>query len=481
MADARAALEWLALRPPQIIVAPAAVTGSGYSLSVPNNALDIVAKAWCRGNESGLGDANPATHRTMKTVRPMLLLGEAVHYLWPVPDPITDDISRHLRVLSGIARSVVALGWGVDLAVSRGGILSQEQAGTLLGERWLPVDGTARGGLRVPTEGTLEDLVNHHSHFLKRIGPSGFIAPPAVSVYRRVDYRRATDPPTRSAATFSLLKLDASGFRPFHTSRRALTVAGMARSAAAAAAVRSGWPQSKIQEFVLGHREPRPGGRHVPVGPRRFAYLPLPSLDARDEGRSRVVGSVRRVMLASFADDCAEEVEWARRALSGQDLVDENTKQPVALLSLIPESEKVVRRYTRPAAEWATVTPVVLPGYDDPKHYRRRISGDTDATEQEDLLRRLEDRIDGLLRKAIVQAGLSEVLADHAELEWRKGGFWAGVDLAERYGVPDHLRRFPRLHVRIQWRDSQGGRVAIPGPICLGGGRFYGLGLFAAI
>jgi CRISPR-associated protein Csb2 len=281
-------------------------------------------------------------------------------------------------------------------------------------------------------------------------------------------------------AAFSLLKLDASAFRAFDTPRRALTVAGMMRCAARAAATHSGWSESKIDAFVLGHGESNNAARHLAVGPRRFAYLPLPSIEARGEGRVRVVGSVRRVMLSCFAGDCDTEIAWARRTLSGQELVDEDKKQPVAVLSLIPASEKVVRCYTQAAAVWATVTPVVLPGYDDPRHYRRRMKCEIGAEEQKELLGRLSGRIEGLLRKAIVQAGFSQVLAEHAELEWRKVGFWPGTDLADRYGAPDHLRRFPHFHVKIQWRDAQNRTVQVPGPICLGGGRFYGLGLFAA-
>jgi CRISPR-associated protein Csb2 len=96
------------------------------------------------------------------------------------------------------------------------------------------------------------------------------------------------------------------------------------------------------------------------------------------------------------------------------------------------------------------------------------------------LLDKLYSRIEALLRKAIMQAGFSQELADHANLEWRKVGFWAGAELADRYGVPQHLKCFPRFHVRIQWRDAQNKLVSIPGPICFGGGRFYGLGLFAS-
>jgi CRISPR-associated protein Csb2 len=96
-------------------------------------------------------------------------------------------------------------------------------------------------------------------------------------------------------------------------------------------------------------------------------------------------------------------------------------------------------------------------------------------------LERLGDRIDGLLRKAIVQAGFPQMLADHAELEWCSSGFWPGSDLASRYGAPEHLKRFPRLHVRVHWRNAGKRSVQVPGPICLGGGRFYGLGLFATV
>ena len=274
-------------------------------------------------------------------------------------------------------------------------------------------------------------------------------------------------------------------------------MAGMVRRAAKIAAQRSGgiWTEDKINAFILGHGagcgEPKRAEAHIPVGPQRFAYLPLPTIEWRGEGKARVVGSVRRVMLTCFAEGCEDEIAWARRILSGADLVDEVTKdrigetrqhaEPVALLSVIPESDKVVRCFTRAASTWATVTPVALPGYDDPDHLRRRAkSGQLSPEQQHRIPERLANRIEGLLRKAIVQAGFSQELADHAQLDWRKVGFWPGADLADRYGVPDHLKRFPRFHVKVQWRDAQDVPVEVPGPVCLGGGRFYGIGLFAA-
>lgn len=474
---ARSALEWVETQPPPVVIAPASVPGSGYRLSVPNNAMDIVARALCRGNDSNSGDADPAKHRSMKPVRPTLLLDDAVHYLWGLPAPVPYDIRSHLEALQATAGDVVALGWGLNLAVGCGAVLSGEQVQAVPGERWLPLGNANAGGLRVPTEHTLEDLIQRHGRFLKRIGREGFLPPPPLSVYRKIEYRRATDAPQRPVAAFSLLDLSASRFVAFDTARRALTVAGMVRHAAKAASATSRWPGDA---FVLGHSDSDHPAEHHAVGPRRFAYLPLPSIESRGEGRNRTVGSVRRVMLSTFAPGCDEEIAWARRSLAGQELVSSDG-QRVALLSVIPTNEKMVRCYVQAAAEWATVTPVVLPGYDDPRHYRRRLNKPIGAEEQKELLGRLDARIDGLLRKAIIQAGFSEVLAENARIEWRKGGFWPGTELADRYGVPDHLKRFPLLHVKIRWRDAEGIAVPVPGPICLGGGRFYGVGLFAAV
>jgi CRISPR-associated protein Csb2 len=155
------------------------------------------------------------------------------------------------------------------------------------------------------------------------------------------------------------------------------------------------------------------------------------------------------------------------------------------MLSRIPNNTAMVRRYTNAAITWATVTPVVLPGHDDPRRLRKRLfagpdSNDQrpDALSQKDLLVKLERRIDYLLRKSIRQAGYTNELAEHAEIEWRAAGFLPGTELATKYVYPDRLRRFRRLHVQISWRDSGGKPIRTPGPICLGGGRFRGLGLF---
>ena len=472
------AFVWLeSLDAAPILIAPVPAEGAGYRLSVPSNSLDKVAAAWSRGNYFGTGDASPAGHRTMKRVRPLHLPEDAaIHCVWELSDQISKE-ARAFDELAGAARCLTSLGWGWDMAVGEAKPISRDELADLSGEIWLPERMNADTGLRVPIGGTLKDLQRRHGQSLERIGPDGLRPPEPLTVFRRVEYRRASDPALRPSVCFSLDRPE-GGFHAFDPPRNMVRVAGMLRHAAKRAAKEAGdWPPAS---FVLGHGE-KPGEKHRTVNNRRFAYLPLPSIQSRGSGRSRVVGDIRRVCVTAFDSGHAQEIEWARKTLSGQVLIRAETGEIAALLFPAPHSDGVLRHYLDPASEWATVSPVVLPGYDDPAHYRRRLAKPgVVAEEQRRLLDSLHQRVEKLLRKAIRDAGFSEELAMCADLDWRAIGFWAGTQKAANYTVPDHLVRYPRLHVRIRWRDAAGNPVRAPGPICVGGGRFYGLGLFAS-
>lgn len=471
-----AALEWLERQQPPIIVAPAGMPGSSFNMSVPFNAMDVVARAWARGNMSNIGDANPATHRHMKDPKAVFIEDDpAVHYLWSTSSP--SDNGAHVETIRDLARQVVRLGWGIDMALADAAVLNDDQAAQLQGTRWTP--GARRGdGLSVPVAGSLKDLMRRHSQFLKRMETGSLVPPDPLHAVERRDYRRATDLRGRAIAAFGLFDPTGTKRVAFDTARAALRIAGRLRDAVRRSAQTAQWDEEQINAFVLGHVSPRDEA-HTPVGSHRFAYWPLPTVESRGRDRSPVIGSIQRVIVTSFDERCASEVEWARRALSGQDLIDERSEQPVALMSLI-HHDSVIRRYTASAATWMTVTPVVLPGYDDPKHYRRRLQGSVSAVEQASLLARLNDRVEGLLRKAMVQAGIDETLAARADVLWRAVGFWPGCERADQYGAPDHLKKFPRYHVAITWRGAEGEPVRLPGPFCIGAGRYYGLGLLAA-
>ena len=471
------ALTWLERQPAPTIIAPIGAPGRvKYRLYVPDNVGDRVAASWCGG-----GSVSIADYRVEKDIRPTHLKGDTVHFLYRISEADREFI-RHRETLFSGARSITHLGWGIDMVVGNADVVSEETLLSLEGEHWQPVGDSSRNTLRIPKEGTLSELMRQHDAFLNRVTPNGLKPIPALSKFGIMGYRRPSDSVLRPVVPFQILRTDGSALRAFDSARKGLTVAGMVRGAVKLAAERSGWPAAKINSFVLGHADPNGVGKHARVGPSRFAYFPLPSIESRGAGKARVVSSVRRVMLACLTDGCEDEIAWARRMLSGQELIDEATRAPVALLSVIPANENMVRYYTQPATAWATVTPVVLPGFDDPEHLRRRVKDRKLSSEQQmRILERLSDRIDTLLRKAIVHAGFSQELADHAELEWRKVGFWPGTDLADRYGVPSHLKRYPRFHLKVQWRNKQNEPIEVPGPMCLGGGRFYGVGLFAPL
>lgn len=455
-----AALRWLESLPPPAIHAPAQREGAPYRLSVPNNAMDIVARAWVRGNTSGTGDADPRTHRAMKTIRPTHLIeGDSVHYLWSLRGESSAEWNAIAQTLRRLAHHLVTVGWGMDFVAADVHLIDQEHIETLPGRRWtvaLASDTT----LRVPVSGTLSALTERHASFLRRFGDQGFrpVPPLPNTAYAMTGYRQETESRQIPFAAFQILKPDASGFRPF-SPNRGYVVAGMLRHLARTAAEDSGRSADWIARFVLGHGESLGESTHSPVGADRFAYLPLPSLESRGPDKSRVVGGIRRALLATFTEAGAAEIAWTRRMLPGRDLIDEHTSEVKALLALMPTSDRTIQSYVKPCSQWATVTPLILPGHDD--HNSRKA--------------------ESLLRKAIIQAGFSPELARHAELEWRAVGFWPGLDLAIQYFVPEHLRSYPRFHARISWRDPNHNPVAIAGPICVGGGRYHGLGLFAAL
>lgn len=433
------ALYWLEKQAAPLIVAPVGRTSSSkYRQYVPDNVADKVGKAWSGGRE-----ADMANYRTEKDVCPTHLCGgDAVHYLFP----LSNAPCPNFDLLLSAARSITHLGWGVDMVAGNAAIISEEDVSKMQGERWQSVDDASANGYRVPVEGTLDALVQKHEAFLNRVTQDGFHPVPPLSAFRIVRYRRTTDPIQRLLAAFSILKPDASAMRPFDATRRTRDVAGMVRHAVANAALEHGWSPEQINVFIHGKT---PDGKRPVTGaisPDRFMYLPLPTINQK-LGRAE---SIRRVLVAAPLR-CEEQIAWVRRALAGEELSNDGGN-PMALLTILPRTDWVLRKYVDKSRSWSTVTPVILPGHDDHD----------------------PGKADRLLRTAFGQAGYAKELIDLSELEWRRGGFRPGVDLATRYLPPENLAHRPQYHVRVRFPHP------IPGPLVVGSGRFRGFGLFAA-
>ncbi len=490
------ALRWLeAVKPPPQIIADSAATTNGYQLYVPDNVGDLVAKQWSAGKffDSKNHPIDISGYRTEKRVRPRRLAGAAaVHYLWTLDDT---DFAKHRETLIALARAITCLGWGVDLVVADAAVEKREISTSFSGEHWLPVETAGGASLRVPIVGTLAALDEHHAAFLGRIkhlddGREIFVPVSPLSTFRVVTYRRATEVSQPPYAVFALRRPDDSGFVAFDPQWRRLHLAGMLRHAASRPefAGALGWDKSKVDAFVLGHDKSDPTKTTPTASSPRLIFIPLPSIEWRGEDRGSTVGAIRRVLVTVSGHCDASEFLRIVRALEGQELTDEDGKQPVAFLRRQSDEDNAIAGYFAESAAWTTVSPVVLPGHDDPRKVRRRLrdaATPLSVAEKAQIIRKLDTRIERLLRKALIDSGLSATLVADADLQWRGTGFLPGVDLASRYSAPNQCRRFRRLHVRVVWRerlpDGTFHLKRINGPLCIGSGRFSGLGLFVPL
>lgn len=458
------ALAWLESQDPPLIVAPRGEVAMPYCLSVPNNAMDIVGRAWLRGNYFGIDgkgkyfgktDANPATHRTMKTIRPMRMIeGDTIHYLWKLDEASPID-AVPIESLTRAAGRIVALGWGIDLVVGCAERISSVQLCELAGERWLPAASTNVAALRTPVSGTLAALQKRHDSFLDRIGKSGFTPVEPLTRFKVTGYRQPSDPITRPHAVFEL-KHDNGEFCRY-PQRKLMHIAGMVRHLAKEAMLRSpptGVPDGWVEQYVAGHRD-KGAEEH-----RQFSYLPLPSI-----GHKYADQAVRRVMIAAPVGDDVWLKHLARR-LAGRQLEPEKGDEfgeagPPTLVRV--DHDKVARCYTAAANRWSSVTPVILPGHDDRKPAKTR---------------RLIDR-------ALKESGIDQPCT----YEWSPVSRFRNSLSAHKYHkdrdsdkkrwqfdkVKAYLQSKTWVHLTLAFDEE----LQVPGPIAIGAGRHCGFGLMA--
>ena len=400
------ALRWLEQQPPPVIAAPkrADIQPRGYKTYVPDNVGDIVARSWSKGKDNDI-----AKYRSEKIVRPTLLAGDdglpVAHYLWPITEPERDFPDT---ALISAVRAISQFGWGIDLVVADASVISEADTAALVGARWLPVDAAGGVSLRVPIPGTLADLKKRYAAFCDRISlekNAVFKPVPPLSQFGIVTYRRESEMSRPPYAVYALRKPDDSGFAAFSLTRRGLHLSGMLRHAAKQEDFVKplGWDNRKINEFVLGHGEGK-GDKHAPVEGPRLVFIPLPSIEWRGSEKGRTVGAIRRVLVTVKGEIASDEFARIVRSLEGRELIDEKTGQPAAFLRRQSDGDGAIEGYFAESSVWTTVTPVILPGYDDPCKLRQCLDDDTiTPKKKKSVIRNLEKRINHLLRKALRQ------------------------------------------------------------------------------
>ena len=411
--------------------------------------------AWARGSP----DASIAEHRVQKDVCPTWLqVDEAasatVHYLYS----LSENSLPHLTTLTAAARSITHLGWGLDMATGNAAVLSEAEAAALPGEHWRPANDLGRNGLRVPVAGTLNALIRKHGKFLNRIGRDSqgnelFNPVPPLTAFRVVEYRRATDPPQRPFIVFELRRDDDKRFS--YPQEQLIHLAGMVRHLAIKLMGDSpprevGDLTDWVRSYVAGHCD---AGVETH---RQLSYLPLPSI----RQQHTVDPAVRRVMIAGPVGD-GPIMRHLSILLDGQKLIptpETRLDHPPTLVRAVRDN--VTWFYTEPATNWASVTPVILPGHNDHK----------------------PDKTRKLIEKALQQSGVDIP----CEFEWGPFSHFPKSlpafkhDRDKRptgYIRPDHLLSQTAVHLKVRFNDG----VKVPGPLAIGAGRHCGFGLMAAI
>jgi len=425
--DAKAeAFRWLEQCEPPEIITPGVRRARGYTLFVPNNDSD---KRFARHERLSSKEASP--HR--------MIGGQTIYYLWTIRGDEWPSSRPHVRVLCQEARHLLALGWGIDTVVGDGRILTPEEALALPGERWRPWTGYRIAGetRRVPVQGTLDDLMRAHKAFLKRVSGDLYHPPRKLRLFDAVCYRRVTTLPPRPYTLFMLEPPGAQARRPAFRQVDAAKLAAMLRHVACEAAKHDShkFPGGS-ERYVAGHASDR--NDRSP----RFSYLPLPTV-----GHQHADGMIRRMLIAEPYGGQGTQVRWAAQRLRNRILVDDRGQEQALLLNMETD-DYVVGAYLREARMWSSITPVILPGFDDGK----------------------QEKAERLLLKAVQQAGLPGEAIE--EIVLRKAPFWPGSQHPRLYCRPAYLRDLPAWHVRISLCES------IPGPLAIGPGRYCGLGLF---
>lgn len=435
--DAKAdAFRWLERRDPPEIAAAEGQKGSAFTLSVPNNDMDV--SDWVKA-----GGKAPSALRTMKPFRPMLLNGDStVRFLWPISDEEWPQARAHAELLAGEARYLHSLGLGLDLVAGNGLILDDKGKSALPGDVWL-ADPNGKSA-RVQREGSFDELIRRHAAFLNRVasgrGADRFIDPPAPPLHVQwVSYRRRTDARIRMVHAFDLVKPNGAvaSFDP----QRAIHVAAWLRHAAHQAAKKLKLESAFVDRFVCGH------GENEADKNDRFSYLPLPTLPAKGQD-----GRIRRVLLAEpfgASDSRASAIAYS---LANGALIDEagEIKADLRAIDDRREGDFVFSRYLKKSRKWGSVTPLVIPGRDD---YRTR-------------------KAHALVLKALGQAGFTTPVT---EIHLQREPVFPGARLAAAYRVPTYLKEFPRSHAVINFAEE------VYGPVALGAGRHSGIGIFAAL
>ena len=435
------ALTWFERLDPPTIAAPAARRGRAVTLFVPNNDLDSV----------GGDPAQVSKIRVSKQWRPTFFdPGEPVLYLWNFESGSTEAMR-----ICAIADRMYQLGRGIDMAWASAQVLERNHAKSVIESH----PGAVRrpggsGEVLTPRPGTLDSLVNRYQRNRRRLTTvvkgrktrQLFAQPPKAS-FRRTGY----DSPSR--CLYFELRGSEGRFAPRPLASVAPLIAGL-RDAAAARLQKSLPEQFALFERLIIGRGAGPADLA-----QRIRLIAVPSI-----GTHHTDPSIRRLML-EIPSDCPLRVDDLKWAFAGLQPFDRRTKEafPGRLVSI--NNARMAGRFARSAHLFRSITPVALSGAT-----RRRVrAADEKAVHQRI---REERRAATAAVQALRHAGFRTRPSD---IRVQKEPFQRRGVRAELFADGSRFSPHALWHLQLRFRE------AISGPVVIGDGRFYGLGLMEPV
>jgi CRISPR-associated protein Csb2 len=438
----RAALNWLEALEAPTILAPRTRIGGTVLTFVPNN--DQIPK------------------RTEKLIRPQVLATETtrVEYIWKFSDESSATIEL-AEIVCQSAKHVRCLGWGVDMAVGSAVVTKNPPDLPVGFDVYVASAVTNVGGnvLRVPSSGSLFSLERAHANALNRIrrneetGKEEIHDQPGTVQFENRVYASSS---TRPFCAFELLSADEDEKPISFDPRRIKAIVGMVRGVFSTKRIRDAMQSidpTCVDSMLLGHAKD-------PAGPR-LSIMPLLSI-----GHQHADTRVRRIILAAPFDSEGNICHLLGEMLNGQNLMpDSPDPKAIARLRLLRSTDAYIRRwYAGSSKTWASVSPVLLPGFDLRTDKRDGKPKQTKATKS-------FARAEKLAVKSLHHAGISiPCKVEISELSW-----WPRVPHARNFVPREKLGPAPRYHLKLTFDQP------FTGPLSLGRQRHMGLGVFAAL
>lgn len=423
-------LAWVERQAPPTILAQDDPAVLIFKRAIPNNA----------------DPRKPQAQHSMREVvhRP---ISAPVHYVWTLHG--AEDRAQALQ-LADTASRVHTFGTGVDMCSVEGAITMVAPESGPSRACWVPQPEAVEGALhrdgdhwlQVPVAGSLVSLEERFQAFQRRLDNSrdGYARPvPGPALHRVACYRRSEHHARHALLALRLLSPDGGEeFRRFHATE-AVVIGGMLRHAAMRVAAGRG---RALEDFAAGYPP-------ADSPDARLSWVPLPSV-----GHRHADGLIRRGLWLCRAVDSGSLQMLVDGLPPGPvPLLDQDSGECVALAAPVAAgSEPVLGAYLQRARVWSTVTPIVLPG-------------DYGGGNPRVMTR--------LLHKAIREAGIDPGLVEGVQLS-RFPPLRRGVRVSDVRLKDWKAKNLILTHARLRLR------APIHGPVVLGRGRHYGLGLMCA-